>query len=167
VKVVFAEFLDSAIHSRSDGTKGYPIQLGDILVLHLLKSGQNQQLTTRLRQLRQSALKQLLFLILLVLPARRFDVVCGFCCTEFLQRDLAVLPKVVRAGVSRDLIHPGDEAVGLLIRLSIFQNPHEYVVNEVLTGDAISSEAAEEIVKRIAVPLIQNLKLVEISFPDG
>ena len=167
MKVEFAEFLDGAIHSCSDRPKGYAIQLGDILVLHLLKSGKNQQLTARLGELHQSALEQHLFLILLVLPARCRDVVPGFCSAEFVQWDSAVLTKIVRAGVSRDLIHPRDEAVGFLIGISIFQNPNEYVMNEVLAGNAISGEAAEEIVEGIAVPLIQNLQLVEIAFPDG
>jgi hypothetical protein len=38
------------------------------------------------------------------------------------------------------------------------------IVNKVLAGDAISSETAEEIIERLAIPLIENLQLVEITF---
>jgi hypothetical protein len=78
-----------------------------------------------------------------------------------------VRAKIVGAGVPGDLAHPRDEAVRLPIRVPVSQNADEHILNEVLAGHAISSETAKEIVERLAIRSIQNLKLIEIPVPSG
>jgi hypothetical protein len=140
----------------------------DLLVLHIVVPAQDENLPLFCGEFVQGAFKEnrLLFM---------FEILTRKWCSALkrlnrLVRQIGfgfVLFEVIETGVARDPKHPCLEPALVTKSVTVFQDPEEHVLDQVLCETSASRHTEKEVAKGAVVPIEQDAQFPEVAIPHG